>query len=108
MRTEPRSSLDTFSLHGKPAGFTVGGFWQWGMSDLAINIIRAAVAEFLVSKALGCTAKVRNCWGGYDLVSPEGIKIEVKSAAYGLLAGLETGAAFVSSIWHRSYPGLVR
>ena len=41
-----------------------------------------ALAEFIEAKAIGCPAQTRNDWTAYDLVSPSGIKVEVKSSAY--------------------------
>ena len=50
------------------------------MSDLRVNNVRGYLAEFLVTRALGVTAK-RVEWDDYDLLR-EGITIEVKSSAY--------------------------
>jgi hypothetical protein len=82
MKIEPRSAHDQFLVNGEPAGFTVGDFWRWGVSDLLVNTTRGAVAEFIVGRALGCTAAVRDSWGPYDLQTPEGVRVEVKSASY--------------------------
>ncbi|MFN2502624.1 MAG: hypothetical protein ABR530_11560, partial [Pyrinomonadaceae bacterium] len=52
-------------------------------SDLLSNATRGRFAEFIVANALGLTLDaIRDEWGAYDLETPEGIKIEVKSAAY--------------------------
>jgi hypothetical protein len=64
---------------------TVGEFWQWGFSDLRMNIVRGVLAEFLVHKAVGATQSVRNPWDNYDVLAPDGargIKVEVKSSGY--------------------------
>lgn len=60
---------------------TVGDFWQWAYSDLVTNTNRGVLAEFLVSSALGLNDNLREEWGNYDL-DYNGLKIEVKSAAY--------------------------
>jgi hypothetical protein len=56
-------------------------FWSYAMSDLRMNNVRGYLAEFLVAKAVGATA-LRVEWDAYDVLSPDGLKIEVKSAAY--------------------------
>jgi hypothetical protein len=61
---------------------TVGAFWEWAFSDLVSNTARGVLAEYLVAWAVGCDAGVRREWDPYDLLSPSGVKIEVKSAAY--------------------------
>lgn len=58
-------------------------FWQWSSSDLLSNALRGVLAEFIVAMALGINIdKPREEWAMYDLVTNEGIKVEVKSAAY--------------------------
>jgi len=64
------------------AGFSVGSFWQWAYSDLQQNNIRGILAEFIVAKALNIPLSVRDTWDDYDLITPDGIKIEIKSGAY--------------------------
>ena len=63
--------------------FNLFSFWIWSCSDLVSNATKGKLAEFIVAKALGSsTDGVRDEWGAYDLIMPNGIKIEVKSAAY--------------------------
>ncbi|MGB3976924.1 MAG: hypothetical protein WBM02_00225 [bacterium] len=67
----------------KPLGYTLLDFWRWSVSDLVSNATRGILAEFIVATALGIELKsVREEWGAYDLITPEGITVEVKSAAY--------------------------
>ncbi len=40
------------------------------------------MAEFIVAKALNIPLSVRNTWDNYDLKTPDGIKIEIKSGAF--------------------------
>ena len=61
---------------------TIGEFWQWFGSDLTNNVIRGALAEFIVASALNIDDGVRDVWSPFDLLTKENIKIEVKSAAY--------------------------
>ena len=60
---------------------TVGDFWRWAFSDVRDNVTRGVLAEWLVGLALRCVDGVRPAWADHDLLS-DGIKIEVKSAAY--------------------------
>jgi hypothetical protein len=58
-------------------------FWRWSASDLLSNTARGVFAEFIVASALGCPLEgVREGWAAFDLLSLEGIKVEVKSSAY--------------------------
>lgn len=56
-------------------------FWRFAMSDLRMNNLRGYLAEFLVAKAIGATGP-RVEWDAYDVLSPDGTRIEVKSSAY--------------------------
>lgn len=58
-------------------------FWRWSVSNLVSNATRGILAEFIVGTALGIDMNVlRDEWDAYDLITKEGIKIEVKSSAY--------------------------
>lgn len=63
-------------------GHTVLDFWRWSYSNLVNNASRGVLAEYLVASALGVTNRGRVEWDAYDLVTADGIKVEVKSAAY--------------------------
>ncbi|SRR6266496_6567898 len=82
MEIERRSPTQQFRRQGAEAGFTIGQFWQWAMSDLSGNTERVVVAEYIVTNALGVADDVRNTWQAFDLRTPQGIRVEVKSAAY--------------------------
>jgi hypothetical protein len=73
-----------FESEEKPLNFRLSDFWRWSVSDLVSNATRGRLAEFIVANALEIDLKtaVRDEWAAFDLESPEGIKIEVKSAAY--------------------------
>ncbi len=78
-----KNGSDPIHDAGRPLGFDLNDFWRWASSDLVSNVTRGVVAEYLVAKAVGLNPDaVRVEWDAYDLTSPEGIKIEVKSAAY--------------------------
>lgn len=72
-----------FILNGKETESKVCEFWQWSQSDLLNNATRGVLAEYIVAMALGISGKeTRLQWKSYDLETDDGIKIEVKSAAY--------------------------
>lgn len=60
---------------------TVRDFWAFAMSDLRTNNVRGYLAEFLVAKAVGAGG-FRIEWDAYDVLTPDGVRIEVKSAGY--------------------------
>lgn len=61
---------------------TVRNFWAWALSDLRANTVRPMLAEFLVAKALGAEHRPRVEWDAYDVVTSDGVRVEVKSSAY--------------------------
>ena len=61
---------------------TMQDFWAWAYSNLTSNTQRGTYAEFLVSVAVGAKAETKTDWEPYDVLSPEGIKIEVKTSGY--------------------------
>ncbi|MET3980414.1 hypothetical protein ABIB62_003015 [Mucilaginibacter sp. UYP25] len=70
-------------VNGKVSNHTLLDFWRWNVSDILSNATRGRLAEFLVALATNIDIKeVREEWGPYDLTTPEGIKLEIKSAAY--------------------------
>ena len=64
------------------AGLTLLDFWKWSASDVLSNAPRGVLAEFLVGHALGAIDSPREEWASYDLETPDGIRVEVKSASY--------------------------
>jgi hypothetical protein len=82
---KPKTGGEEFRSGGASIGITLDNYWRWAHSDLLVNIERGVLAEFIVACALGLSSTqtgVRLAWEPYDLVTPEGLKIEVKSAAY--------------------------
>jgi len=63
--------------------FNVLEFWQYGFSSLNSNVLRGALAEFIVENALkqNSDIDVRSPWGDYDVLYQDK-KIEVKCCAY--------------------------
>ncbi|MFF4093154.1 hypothetical protein ACFYYY_04690 [Streptomyces sp. NPDC001834] len=65
---------------GADAG-SVLDFWRYAMPDLRANTPRGLLAEFLVHRAVG--AEQRNAeWESFDVLAPDGLRIEVKTSAY--------------------------
>jgi hypothetical protein len=80
-----KSGREQFRNGSSELGFDLLGFWQWSASSLLSNATRGVVAEYLVAHALcprAAAHSLREEWAAYDLESEEGIKVEVKSAAY--------------------------
>lgn len=61
---------------------TVQKYWQWAYSSLLGNTERGNFAEYLVAVALGIADNTRIEWDKYDMKSPSGITVEVKSSGY--------------------------
>lgn len=78
-----KQGKEPFHDNGAALGFDLLSFWQWAASDLVSNAARGIVAEYVVARSLGLAKEgVRDEWAAFDLETPSGIKIEVKSAAY--------------------------
>lgn len=56
-------------------------FWQWAYGDLLDDDVKGAFAEWLVHKLLGVVTPRRVSWANSDVITPEGVRIEVKSTA---------------------------
>ena len=98
--TEPIPKLDIkkktgrepFCSGGVPRDFDLLDCWRWTTSDLVSNATRGILTEYIVARAVGVpTTGVRDEWAAYDLETPDGIKLEVKSAAY------------IQSWWQRAF-----
>lgn len=57
-------------------------FWSWAYSDLIGNAERGALAEYIVACALDIQHTERISWDKYDLITKDGITIEVKTSGY--------------------------
>lgn len=79
-----RDASDTFAGAAELGldALAIGDFWRWAYSDLASNTERGVLAEFIVGALLGATGRARSPWDVHDLTTPDGLRIEVKSAAY--------------------------
>lgn len=85
---EQLTGNEEFTLHGASAGISVKDYWSWAYSDLIDNTQRGVMAEFLVYSSLKSNSpppprtQMRENWLPFDVTSPSGRRIEVKSAAY--------------------------
>lgn len=78
-----RAGSEPIHRDGQASDYTLLDFWRWSTSDLVSNATRGVLAEFLVAMALRVPLdQPREEWAAWDLTTPEGIKVEVKSAAY--------------------------
>lgn len=77
-----KTNNEPFTQKGSPQDTKLINFWQWAFSDLSNNAIRGVLAEYIVAYHLGISEGVRAEWDAYDLLTNEGIKLEIKSAAY--------------------------
>lgn len=95
MTPSRRSGSEPFQNNGDSLGSNLLDFWRWSVSDLVSNATRGRLAEYIVARGLGIsTAGVRDEWAACDLCTPDGVQIEVKSAAY-----LQS--------WHQSKPSAI-
>ena len=78
-----KNGNERFFLKERSLDFSLLDFWRWSSSDIVSNSMRGVLAEFIIAKALDIDMSIpRNEWQEYDLITSDGIKIEVKSAAY--------------------------
>lgn len=79
----PKTGQEPISDNGLNTKYTLSDFWRWSVSDIVSNTTRGRFAEFIVGTAVGLNPNnLRNEWDAYDIITEEGIKIEVKSASY--------------------------
>lgn len=83
LKVEQKDGAERFHMSGSGVDFALLDYWRWSGSDLVNNVARGILAEYVVARALKVsTTGVRNEWAEFDLETPSGIKIEVKSSAY--------------------------
>ena len=83
IKASPKNGNETLTDYGKATNYNLLDFWRWSVSDILSNATRGRFAEFVVGTAVGLNPEnLRDEWDAYDLTTEDGIKIEVKSAAY--------------------------
>lgn len=80
------NGTEHFSANGREIGLTMADFWKWAYSDLSDNLQRSILSEYIVASALNATEKKCNrthkAKNSYDLLTEDGFRIVIKSAAY--------------------------
>ena len=61
---------------------TLIDYWQWAHSDIVSNSERGKLAEYFLKCAVNSSAPLRTEWDAVDILTPDGVRIEVKSSAY--------------------------
>lgn len=88
---QPHGPLPTPTRNGQEAILdsfgqkksTLGAFWRWAYSQTLENSQRGVFAEYLVGLALNAVEdRHRIEWDAFDLKTPEGITVQVKSSSY--------------------------
>ncbi|MGV3538564.1 MAG: hypothetical protein ACO1OQ_02060 [Rufibacter sp.] len=79
---KPKNGFEPFVTSEKSLQFTLRDFWSWAQSDLLNNTLRGVLSEFIVGQALQLVHSTRIDWDSFDLLTPEGLRIEVKSSAF--------------------------
>lgn len=83
IQAEPKSGEEKITDKGEKTEYNLLDFWSWSVSDILSNATRGRFAEFIIGTAVGLDPRnLRDEWDAYDLKTDNGIKIEVKSAAY--------------------------
>jgi len=83
IKASPKSGKESLTDNGQNTNYNLLDFWRWSVSDILSNATRGRFAEFVVGTAVGLNPEnLRDEWDAYDLTTEDGIKIEVKSAAY--------------------------
>lgn len=78
-----KSGEEKLSFENSELNFSLLDFWRWSVSDILSNATRGILAEFIVATALGIDIKkTRKEWDAFDLITPHGVKVEVKSSAF--------------------------
>lgn len=73
---------EAFTLNNKAIGIQTLDFWSWAYSDMRHPMNRAVLAEYIVHSAIASVDCYRQNFRPFDLLTDNGWRIEVKSAAY--------------------------
>lgn len=82
LQVDSKTGDERLHLSGRALDAQLIDFWRWSASDLMSNATRGVLAEWIVARALGIERTVRVEWDAFDLLTPSGNPIEVKSGAY--------------------------
>jgi hypothetical protein len=82
VNTTLKTGKESFVFNGDKLPINVLSFWQWSTSELLGNALRGILAEFIVASTIDALDAPREEWDAYDLITKNGLKIEIKSSAY--------------------------
>ena len=82
IETKQKSGHEPFHIDGENIDKNLLSFWQWSSSEIVGNTLRGVLAEYIVSIDIKCPYKVREEWDAFDLITQEGLRVEVKSSSY--------------------------
>lgn len=82
IKTTIKTWEEQFSKNWNNLSIKIKDFWWRWFSQLVTNNLRGILAEYIVASDIGITEKTREERDVYDLVTPERIKLEIKSASY--------------------------
>ncbi|WP_049721256.1 hypothetical protein [Gilvimarinus polysaccharolyticus] len=82
IETTRKNGDEPFEFNGTSLPMDLLSFWQWSSSDIVGNAMRGILAEYIVASSVGMNSGIRTEWDAFDIETPEGIKVEVKSGAY--------------------------
>lgn len=77
-----KTGQEPFHINGKSINYNLFSFWQWSNSNILGNALRGILAEYIVSLDIKTPHIMREEWECFDLITQDGVKIEVKSASY--------------------------
>ena len=63
-------------------GTSLLDFWKWAFSDLCDDDLKGIFAEWVVLKLLGIPSARRVSWANSDILTAEGMTIEIKASSY--------------------------
>ena len=82
LKTAKKLGSEKFTFDDDELDFNVNSFWAWSSSELLGNRLRGILAEYIIHECVGVSHNMREEWDAFDVITPEGIKIEVKSSSY--------------------------
>lgn len=80
IKAERKSGNEKFKNINKD--IKLSDFWSWAYSDLMGNTERGKLAEYIVATAVNADDDISESFSKYDLITEEGIKLEIKTSAY--------------------------
>src|ERR1700689_4726483 len=61
---------------------SLSDFWSWAFGDLCDDDIKGIFAEWMVLKLLGIPSERRISWANSDIITKDGVRIEVKATSH--------------------------